>query len=91
MNTPRRNFHKQLAALGLGFVGGRAFAQGAWPNRPLKMLVPFPSGGTADVLCRLLAQRLQDVFGQSVVVDNKPGAAGNIGSEIVPSCRTGIG
>jgi hypothetical protein len=82
MNEPRRHLLKQLAALSLGAACAPALAQGAWPNRPLKMLVPFPSGGTADVLCRLLAQRLQDAFGQSVVVDNKPGAAGNIGSEI---------
>jgi len=82
MNNPRRHLLKQLTALSLGAACAPALAQGAWPNRPLKMLVPFPSGGTADVLCRLLAQRLQDAFGQSVVVDNKPGAAGNIGSEI---------
>ena len=83
MNFTRRNHLKQLTALAMGAAGSRiALAQGAWPNRPLKVLVPFPSGGTADVLCRLLAQRLQDALGQSVVVDNKPGAGGNIGSEI---------
>jgi len=83
MNPTRRHHLRQLAALGVGAGAARlALAQGAWPARPLKMLVPFPSGGTADVLCRLLAQRLQDALGQSVVVDNKPGAAGNIGSEI---------
>lgn len=83
MNPTRRHHLGRLAALGVGAGLARfALAQGAWPTRPLKMLVPFPSGGTADVLCRLLAQRLQDAFGQSVVVDNKPGAAGNIGSEI---------
>ena len=83
MNRQRRYALKQLALLGLTAISsGVAWAQGAWPNRPLKMLVPFPAGGTADVLCRLLAQRLQDALGQPVVVDNKPGAAGNIGSEI---------
>ncbi len=83
MNRQRRNALKQLALLGVTAISsGAARAQGAWPNRPLKMLVPFPAGGTADVLCRLLAQRLQDALGQPVVVDNKPGAAGNIGSEI---------
>ena len=83
MNRQRRYALKQLALLGLTAISsGAARAQGAWPNRPLKMLVPFPAGGTADVLCRLLAQRLQDALGQPVVVDNKPGAAGNIGSEI---------
>ena len=58
MNATRRHHLKQLAALGLGAASaGVAMAQGAWPNRPLKVLVPFPSGGTADVLCRLLSQR----------------------------------
>ena len=53
----------------------------AWPNRPLKMIIPFPAGGTADVLGRLLSQRVAESIGQPIVIDNKPGAAGNIGSE----------
>jgi tripartite-type tricarboxylate transporter receptor subunit TctC len=80
MNTRRR----LLAGTGLGAALSSlpAFAQTPWPNRPLRMIVPFPSGGTADVLGRLMAQRLSDVIGQSIVVDNRPGAAGNLGSEL---------
>ena len=82
MKQSRRGHLLGWVALGLGALGANVVsAQGVWPNRPVRMLVPFPAGGTADVLCRLLAQRLQDAIGQPVVVENKPGAAGNIGSE----------
>ncbi len=78
----RRTTLKALAGATLGGMAPKTLvAQGSWPNRPLKMIVPFPSGGTADVLARLMAQRLADAIGQPIVVDNKPGAAGNIGSE----------
>lgn len=53
-----------------------------FPNRPIRLIVPFPAGGTTDILGRLLSQRLGDAFGQPVVVDNKPGAAGGIGVEL---------
>jgi tripartite-type tricarboxylate transporter receptor subunit TctC len=59
-----------------------ALAQGSYPNKPLKFIAPFPPGGTSDVLSRLLAQRLTDALGQSVVVENRPGASGNIGHEL---------
>ncbi len=78
----RRDITKALVGAGLsGMAPKTLVAQGSWPNRPLKMIVPFPSGGTADVLARLMAQRLADAIGQPIIVDNKPGAAGNIGSE----------
>ena len=83
MNPGRRNALKTLAvSAASGLVVPRlARAQGAWPNRPLKMIVPFPAGGTADALGRLMAQRLADAIGQTIVIENKPGAAGNVGSE----------
>ena len=59
-----------------------AFAQ-TYPTRPVHMVVPFPPGGAADVLGRVLAQRLSQQLGQPVVVDNMPGASGNIGAEAV--------
>ena len=78
----RRTGLKALVAAAVGGLAPKSLvAQGSWPNRPLKMIVPFPSGGTADVLARLMAQRLADAIGQPIVIDNKPGAAGNIGSE----------
>jgi tripartite-type tricarboxylate transporter receptor subunit TctC len=59
-----------------------AFAQG-YPNHAIKLVVPFPAAGTTDILARAAAQKLTEALGQSVVVDNRPGAGGNIGSDLV--------
>ena len=59
-----------------------ALAQ-AWPTKPVKIVVPFAAGGATDVVARLLAQKLTDVWGQSIVVENKLGAGGNIGADSV--------
>jgi len=59
-----------------------ASAQG-YPARPVKLIVPFPPGGPLDVTGRLIAQKLTEAWGQAVVVDNKPGAGGNIGADLV--------
>lgn len=59
-----------------------AFAQAAYPNRPVRLIAPFPPGGTSDVLGRLLAQKMSDGLGQVVMVENRPGAAANIGHEL---------
>ena len=58
----------------------RATAQTAWPNKSVRIVVPFAAGGTTDILARALAPELQRVFGQPFVIDNKPGAGGNNGS-----------
>ena len=60
-----------------------AFAQGGWPARPVKLIVPYPSGGEADFLARVLAQKMSEGWGQAVLVENRPGATGNIGTEFV--------
>src|SRR5688572_11305376 len=54
-----------------------------YPTRPIRIIVPFPAGGTADVMPRIFAEKLAAKWGQPVVVDNRPGAAGNIGAEMV--------
>jgi len=61
---------------------GAVLAQGAFPSKPIRWIVPFPPGGGADVLSRLLSPRLADALGQQVVIDNRGGAAGNIGAGI---------
>lgn len=68
------------AAAALSVVAG-ARGQPAWPSRPVRMVVPFPPGGLADSVARPLVARLTTVFGQPFVVDNRPGAGGNVGAE----------
>ena len=55
----------------------------AWPSKPIKIVVPFPAGGTSDVLARLFGQKMGETWGQPVVVDNKPGSSGNLGADLV--------
>ncbi|GAC1426757.1 MAG: tripartite tricarboxylate transporter substrate binding protein [Burkholderiaceae bacterium] len=55
----------------------------AYPTKPIKLIVPFPAGGTTDILARAVGAELTKVFGQQVIVDNRPGAGGNIGSDLV--------
>src|ERR1700756_973171 len=54
-----------------------------WPTKPVANGVPFPPGGSTDITARLIGNRLADVWGQSVVIDNKPGAGGNIAADYV--------
>ena len=82
--TQRRHLLAAASALPLGLALGlstrAAHAQGAWPSKPVRIVVPFAAGGTTDILARAIAPELQRVFGQPFVVDNKPGAGGNNGS-----------
>lgn len=81
MNTTRRTL---VAALALAAVApATALAQAPWPSKPITYVVAFPAGGTTDILARLIAQKLGPALGTTVIVDNKAGAGGSVGSEIV--------
>jgi tripartite-type tricarboxylate transporter receptor subunit TctC len=68
--------------LTLGSASGVAIGQQKWPTKPIRMIVPFFSGSASDVLGRIAAQRLSEIYGQQIVIDNRPGAGGLIGSEL---------
>ena len=64
-------------------AAGPSFGQTAYPNKPIKLVIPFPPGGPLDLAGRAIGQKLQDAWGQPVVVENRPGAGGNIGADAV--------
>ncbi|MDY0105699.1 MAG: tripartite tricarboxylate transporter substrate-binding protein, partial [Giesbergeria sp.] len=71
-----------LAALG-ATLQGNAWAQAAYPAKPVRLIVPFPPGGPTDVMGRTAAKAMGDKLGQQFVVENKAGAGGNIGTDAV--------
>jgi tripartite-type tricarboxylate transporter receptor subunit TctC len=77
---------RSFAALGLAFVTLASAAQG-YPTRPVKIVIPFPPGGTLDTVGRNLAQKLAEQMGQPVVVENKPGGNGTIGADQVAKAQ----
>ncbi|MGO4332721.1 Bug family tripartite tricarboxylate transporter substrate binding protein [Cupriavidus sp. 2TAF22] len=98
MPTSRRTFLSQLSALGataaaggLGTAGTllSSAAQAAdWPTHPIRMVVPYPAGGSSDIIARLISKQLGEALGQPIVVDNRPGANGNIGAAMVAQAGT---
>ncbi|OUM00814.1 Bug family tripartite tricarboxylate transporter substrate binding protein [Variovorax sp. JS1663] len=89
----RRNIAKAAAAACLlGAIGPAAIAQqpSNWPTKPIRLVVGFPAGGTTDVMARVVSAPLQKALGQAVIVDNKPGASGNLGvSEVIKAPADG--
>src|SRR5215475_12256495 len=83
MKLPRRNFlHLAVGAAALPAVSRVARAQ-AYPTRPVRIIVGFPASATPDIVARLVGQALSERLGQPVVIENRPGAAGNIATEAV--------
>jgi tripartite-type tricarboxylate transporter receptor subunit TctC len=79
----RRKFLRALLGLSLAATGLAAMAQDSFPSRPIKLVVPYSAGGPADMLARTVADKLGPRLGQPVVVENKPGAGGHLGGELV--------
>src|SRR3954447_1938111 len=71
-----------IAATLLALTSASAFAQN-YPNRPIRVLVPFAAGGAVDTLARLVGQKLSESIGQPVIVENRPGAGGNLASDVL--------
>jgi tripartite-type tricarboxylate transporter receptor subunit TctC len=67
----------------LGYFSLSSLAQGTYPNKPIRIVVPFPAGGTSDVLARQIGVKLTEAWGQPVVVENRPGSSGNLGADVV--------
>lgn len=93
IHTHKRSFLRGAALLPFAIalpaaMSSAALAQ-AWPTKPIRMIVGYPSGSSPDVQARLLAEPLSRALGQPVVVDNKPGASGNIGADLIAKANDG--
>jgi tripartite-type tricarboxylate transporter receptor subunit TctC len=80
-----------VLAASLGIAASGAQAQADFPNKPIRIVVTFPPGGSADAVVRMLLPRLNEKLGQQVIVDNRPGAGGNIGLTVVAKAQPGDG
>src|SRR6516162_7210575 len=83
MKLPRRSFLKAAAAIASFPLPPAAFAQDAYPSRPIHLVIGFTPGASADVAARVLAAGAAPILGQQVVVENKPGAGSSIAAEYV--------
>ena len=84
----RRTLLSALAAAGATTAAPWALAQqAAWPDQPLRWVVPYPAGGGTDVLARTVAEAMRQTLGQQIVVDNRPGASTNIGGQMVATAK----
>jgi tripartite-type tricarboxylate transporter receptor subunit TctC len=81
--TPRRFALALLASLPATLLPLAATAQDSWPSKPIRLVVPYPAGGTTDQLARAIQQPMQELLGQPVIIDNKAGAGGALGTDLV--------
>ena len=83
----RRTLLSALAAAGATTAAPWAAAQAAWPDQPLRWVVPYPAGGGTDVLARTVAEAMRQTLGQQIIVDNRPGASTNTGGQAVATAK----
>ena len=81
MKLPRRNFLHSLVGAAFSPVISRSAGAQAYPSRFVRLIVPFPPGGSADPIARVLGNELSEIWGQQVVIENKGGAGGNVGAQ----------
>ena len=74
----KRQFTKVMLAVLVGFSFSSAIAQEVYPNKPIRLIVPFPPGGSTDIFARMLGDKLTQSWKQPIIVENKPGASGQI-------------
>jgi tripartite-type tricarboxylate transporter receptor subunit TctC len=72
--------HKLWLTLALLLAATCGWAQGSWPDKPIRVVLPFPPGGPSDIVMRLAAEKMQVALKQNIIIDNKPGAGGNLGT-----------
>jgi tripartite-type tricarboxylate transporter receptor subunit TctC len=89
INTARRATVFIVSAFSLMLSAHSSAQAQAWPSKPVRIVVPFAAGGTTDILARAIAPELQKVFGQSFVVENRAGAGGNVGTDLVAKSNDG--
>ncbi|WP_244788188.1 Bug family tripartite tricarboxylate transporter substrate binding protein [Cupriavidus pauculus] len=87
MQTSRKVARLLATIFALSVAGSPAYADERWPRKPITLIVPYAPGGTSDVLARILSAKLHEKLGQPVVVENKPGAGGNIGTNLVAKAK----
>src|ERR671929_755275 len=78
-----RSLHKVLLAVLIAALGAGAAVAQDYPNRPITLVVPFPPGGSTTIVARIVADKMSELLGQSIVVDNRSGAGGTVASRAV--------
>ncbi|KWR83772.1 Bug family tripartite tricarboxylate transporter substrate binding protein [Cupriavidus sp. IDO] len=81
MKSIQQRIARVIGAVVLAACAATTLAEGAYPSRPIRMIVPWPAGGSVDIATRVVTERVSAELGQPVIVENRPGAAGNIGAQ----------